>query len=90
MSFERLHYQHAAENSLVVAVEETVTSQLNVPHNVKGRTEDLPADACEASNTEDFAVSDNGHGASGALELLTAQQSGLVEHRRSTGGCHDE
>jgi len=67
-----------------------VTSQLNVSHNVKARTEDLPADACEASNTEDFTVSDDGHGASGALKLLTAQQGGLVEHRRSAGGCHNE
>ena len=57
---------------------------------VETRAKDSPADACEASNTEDFAVSDNGHGTGGALKLLTAQQGGLVEHRRSTGGCHDE
>lgn len=67
-----------------------MTGQLNVSHSVKPRAKDVPSDACEASNTEDFAVSYDGHGTSGALELLTAQQGGLVEHRRSTGGCHDE
>jgi hypothetical protein len=41
---------------------------------------DSPADACEASNSEDLAVPYDGHRASGALKLLTAQQGGLVEH----------
>jgi hypothetical protein len=90
MSFECLHYQHTSEHSLVVAVEETVTSQSDVSQTMKFRAKDLPADACEASNTENFAISYNGHGTSGALELLAAQQGGLVEHRRSTGGRHDE
>jgi hypothetical protein len=90
VSFERFHHQHTSENSLVVAVEETVTSQLNVLHTVKAPVKDLPSDTGEASNTEDFAVSYDGHRASGTLELLTAQQGGLVEHRRSTGGRHDE
>lgn len=90
MSFECLHHQHTAENSLVVAVEETATSQSHVLHAMNMGVKDLPADACKASDAEDFAVSYNGHGASGTLKLLTAQQGGLVEHRRSTSGRHDE
>ena len=66
-----------------------MTGQLIMSHTVKTRAKDLPANACEASNAKDFAVSYNGHGASGTLELLTAQQGGLVEHRRSTSRRHD-
>jgi len=59
-------------------------------YKAKARVEDLPADACKASDTKDFAVPYDGHGASGTLKLLTAQQGGLVEHRHSTGRRHDE
>ena len=67
-----------------------MTGHLDISHIAETRAKDSPADTCEASNTEDFAVSYDGHGASGALELLTAQQGGLIEHRRRTGGRHDE
>lgn len=49
----------------------------------------LPADTCEASNTKDFAVLDNGHGAGSALKLLPAHHGRLIEHRCRSSGCHD-
>lgn len=51
---------------------------------------DIPANACKASNTKHLSILDDGHRARGTLELLAAHQSGLVEHRCSTGRCHDE
>ena len=43
----------------------------------------------EACNTEDFGIADDGHGSSSTLQLLTALQSGRVEHRSSSDWCHD-
>lgn len=40
VSFECLHHEDAAENSLVVAVEETMTGQLDISHTVKTRAKD--------------------------------------------------
>ena len=51
---------------------------------------DLPANACEAGDTKDLSVLNDGHRARGALELLAANQSSLVEHRCITSRRHDE
>ena len=51
---------------------------------------DLPANACKAGDTKHLSILDNGHGARGALELLAANQSSLVEHRCITSRRHDE
>jgi hypothetical protein len=87
---EGFHNKDSPKDTLVVSIEKTTASQSIMSCFAKARSKDLPANACETSNTKDFAVPHDGHGASGTLELLTAQQGGLVEHRRSTGWCHDE
>ena len=87
---EGLHNKDSTKDTLVVSVEKTWSNQSIMSHIAKARSKDLPANTREASNTEDFAVPHDGHGTSGTLKLLTAQQGGLVKHRRGTSRRHDE